>query len=177
MFGGVNPKQMQGMMKKMGISQEDIRAKKVIFETDEGDLVIDEPSVVRIKMQGQESYQVTGEAKLQEYTELFSEDDIKMVMDKVEVDREIVIEHLEKSNGKLLLEDVKRITSDKIIVFTPLFWTDNHKNIEDPNSLYYQNTFNEHKSLWTREDFKNWKEIRNIKLSQNMYFGLWRKKC
>ena len=32
MFGAVNPRQMQGMMKKMGISQEEIPAEKVIIE-------------------------------------------------------------------------------------------------------------------------------------------------
>jgi len=101
MFGGMNPKQMQGMMKKMGISQEEIPARRVIFETDDGDYIIDEPSVIKIKMQGQESYQVVGEAVFQEDTELFSEDDIKMIMEKVAVDREIVIEHLEKNDGDI----------------------------------------------------------------------------
>jgi len=101
MLGGVNPKQMQAMMKKMGISQTEIMARRVIFETDEGDLVIDDPSVLKVMMQGQETYQVTGEAKLQESTELFGEDDIKMVMDKVKVDREIVIEHLQKNEGDI----------------------------------------------------------------------------
>ena len=32
MFGGVNPRQMQGMMKKMGIAQEEIPSKRVIIE-------------------------------------------------------------------------------------------------------------------------------------------------
>ncbi len=101
MLGGVNPKQMQGMMKKMGISQEEIRANRVIFETDSGNLVIDNPNIIKIKMQGQESYQVTGEAILQEDSEPFSEDDIKMVMGQVDIDREIVIEHLQNNDGDI----------------------------------------------------------------------------
>jgi nascent polypeptide-associated complex subunit alpha len=101
MFGGVNPKQMQAMMKKMGISQEEIKARRVIFETEEGDLVIEEPNVLKIMMQGQETYQITGEAKLQEATELFKEEDVKMVMDQTNVDREIAIEHLEKNDGDI----------------------------------------------------------------------------
>ena len=101
MFGGVNPKQMQAMMKKMGISQEEIRAKRVIFETEEGDLVIDDPSVLKVMMQGQETYQVTGEAKLVEPTELFSEEDVEMVVNQAGVDREIAIEHLEKNDGDI----------------------------------------------------------------------------
>ena len=100
MFGGVNPKQMQAMMKKMGISQEEIKARRVIFETDEGNLVIDEPEVLKIMMQGQESYQVTGEAHLEE-DEKFNEDDINMVIEKTGATKEKVIEALEKNDGDI----------------------------------------------------------------------------
>jgi nascent polypeptide-associated complex subunit alpha len=100
MLGGINPKQMQGMMKKMGISQQPINASRVIFETEEGDLVIENPDVTKITMSGQETYQVVGEAVLQEGAQ-YSEDDIKMVMDKTEVDRELVIEHLQKNEGDI----------------------------------------------------------------------------
>lgn len=101
MFGGVNPKQMQAMMKKMGISQEDIKARRVIFETDEGNLVIDEPQVLKIMMQGQESYQVTGEAHLEEGDEGLSEDDINMVIEKTGENRDKVIEALENNDGDI----------------------------------------------------------------------------
>ena len=98
----MNPKQMQGMMKKMGISQTPINAKRVIFETDEGDLVIDNPDVMKIMMQGQETYQVAGEAVLEEQGgDPYDEDDIKMVMDQTEIDREIVIEYLQKNDGDI----------------------------------------------------------------------------
>ena len=66
MFPGVNPAQMKGMMKKMGISQTPLNVKKIIFEMEEGNLIIDEPSVIRIMMQGQENYQVSGEAREEE---------------------------------------------------------------------------------------------------------------
>jgi NACalpha-BTF3-like transcription factor len=51
-------------------------------------------------MSGQETYQVVGEAVLIEGKQ-FSEDDIKMVMDQTEMDREIVIEHLQKNDGDI----------------------------------------------------------------------------
>jgi nascent polypeptide-associated complex subunit alpha len=64
MFGGVNPRQMQGMMKKMGIAQEEIDAYKVIIEkTDGNKIIIENPSVMKIKMQGQTSFQISGEEK------------------------------------------------------------------------------------------------------------------
>jgi len=56
MFGGMNPAKMQGMMKKMGISQTPLNVKRVIFEMEDENLVIDEPSVIKVKMQGQETY-------------------------------------------------------------------------------------------------------------------------
>ena len=100
MFGGVNPKQMQGMMKKMGISQEQLPVKRVIFEMEDGNLVIEEPGVMRIKMQGQESYQVTGEA-VEEESSSFSEEDIEMVMEKTEKSKEEVVSALEASEGDI----------------------------------------------------------------------------
>jgi nascent polypeptide-associated complex subunit alpha len=101
MLGGVNPKQMEAMMKKMGINQEKIPAKRVIIETEDGDWIIENPDVMKIKMQGQESYQITGDSHFQEETNLFEESDVTMVMEKTEMDREIVIEHLEKNDGDI----------------------------------------------------------------------------
>ena len=53
MFPGMNAGQMAGMMKKMGIAQTQLPVRKVIFEMDEGNLVIEDPSVLKLKMQGQ----------------------------------------------------------------------------------------------------------------------------
>lgn len=100
MFGGMNPKQMQGMMKKMGISQQPIRATKVIFETEEGDLVIDNPDVTKITMSGQETYQVVGEAILLEGKQ-YNEEDVKMIIDQTGIDREIALEYLQKNGGDI----------------------------------------------------------------------------
>ena len=58
MIPAINPKQMQAMMKKMGISQTPIHANKVIFETNEGNLVINNPDVLKVMMQGQETFLV-----------------------------------------------------------------------------------------------------------------------
>ena len=100
MFGGVNPAQMKGMMKKMGISQEELPVTRVVFEMDGSNLVIEDPSVVRIKMQGQESFQVTGEA-VEESASLFSEEDLKMVIEQSGKSEEEVREALEKSGGDI----------------------------------------------------------------------------
>ena len=98
--GGMNPAKMQGMMKKMGISQEQLPVKKVIFEMANGNLVIEDPSVLRVKMQGQETYQVSGEA-VEESTESFTEDDVQMVMGQTGKTIEEVQEVLEKVDGDI----------------------------------------------------------------------------
>ena len=98
--GGMNPAKMQGMMKKMGISQTELPVKKVIFEMNDGNLVIEDPSVIRIMMQGQESYQVTGEAS-EESADLFSEEDVKMVVSQTGKTAEEAKEALEKAEGDI----------------------------------------------------------------------------
>ena len=100
MFGGINPAKMQGMMKNMGISQTELPVKKVIFEMADGNLVIEDPSVLKIMMQGQESYQVTGEA-VEESAESFSEDDVKMVVEKSGKSEDEVKAALTESDGDI----------------------------------------------------------------------------
>lgn len=98
MFGGINPKQMQGMMKKMGISQEEILSSKVIIEKKDGNrLIIEEPDVMRIKMQGQESFQITGEAREETAQVEVSLEDIKTVMEKTGCSKEKAKESLERT--------------------------------------------------------------------------------
>jgi nascent polypeptide-associated complex subunit alpha len=104
MFPGLgNPKQMQGMLKKMGISQEEVSAERVIIEkTDGNKIVIENPSIQKIKMQGNESFQISGDvSEIQEEPELFSEGDIKTIVEKTGVSEEIAKETLEKNNGDL----------------------------------------------------------------------------
>lgn len=96
----MNPKKIQGMMKKMGINQEDLNVHRVIFEMGDKNIVIDEPSVVKINMQGNESYQVTGEAT-EESVESYSEDDVKMVIEKTGESSEAVRKALEDANGDI----------------------------------------------------------------------------
>jgi nascent polypeptide-associated complex subunit alpha len=77
----LDPKKMQAVMKQMGISQEEIPASRVIIEKEDGKkITIRSPSVAKIKMQGQESFQISGEI-LDELDDL-SEKDIKTIMEK-----------------------------------------------------------------------------------------------
>lgn len=98
MFGGIDPKKMQAMMRQMGIKQEDIEAMKVVIERPEGRIVIEQPTVTKITMQGQESWQIAGQAR--EETGISSED-IKVVMDKTGKPESDVRAALEASQGDI----------------------------------------------------------------------------
>lgn len=87
------------------------------------------------------------------------------------------IEHLDKYKGERLLEDCKKIVKKKIILFTPLFWDDNSKNVENPSCWAFGNKYDYHKSLWSLEkDFADWTTI-NIygSKSRQQWLGYWEK--
>jgi len=99
MLPGMDPKQMAKVMKQMGIKQEDIDATKVVIELKEGGrLVVFEPSVVQIEMQGQKSFQISG--KVSEEHEA-GEDDIKMVMEAAGCSREEAMNALRETGGDI----------------------------------------------------------------------------
>ena len=88
---------MQAMMKQMGLSQDEIPASKVIIEKEDGtNLVISNPSVVKIKMGGQESFQISGDIS-EEEKEKFSEEDIKTIIEKTGCSEEDAREAIEKT--------------------------------------------------------------------------------
>lgn len=98
----MNPKQMQSMMKKMGIAQEEIDATRVIFETKEGNYIINNPSVIKIKMQGQTSYQVSGDESFEEIKkEKYTSEDIDLVIEKTNKTKEEVTKALEETDGDI----------------------------------------------------------------------------
>ena len=81
MFPKLDPKKMQAVMKQMGINQEEISASSVIIEKEDGNkIIISNPSVVKINMQGQDSFQISGEVSEEEAgKEDNSEEDIKTI--------------------------------------------------------------------------------------------------
>ncbi len=99
MFPKIDAKKMQAVMKQMGIKQEDIPAERVIIETGDKNIIISNPSVTKINMQGQESFQITGEVS--EETGENPEEDIRTIMEKTNCTEKEAKEALEKSSGDL----------------------------------------------------------------------------
>ena len=89
-MGGLNPKKMQSMMKQLGMSQDEIEAKRVIIEKEDGTkIVFEDPSVTKMNIQGSDMFQITGDFR-EETQELgsFSEEDIKTVIEKTGANEE-----------------------------------------------------------------------------------------
>ena len=103
--GGLDPKKMKAMMKQMGINQEEVAAKRVVIEKEDSKIVIDNPSVQKITMQGQESWQIAGEAR--EEALGVSEDDILMVAEKTGKSKAEAKKALESVNGEIAEAIVK----------------------------------------------------------------------
>jgi nascent polypeptide-associated complex subunit alpha len=93
MFPGLNPKKMQQVMKQMGMSQEEINASRVIIEKENGRLIIENPSVIKINMQGQDTFQISGEI-LEESSD---EEDIKTIIEKTNCTEERARETLNET--------------------------------------------------------------------------------
>ncbi len=113
MFPGMNPKKIQAMMKQLGMSQKDVPAERVIIETAEKNIIINNPSVVKVNMQGQETFQISGdvsesaseqpsENSEDEETKENLEKDIETIMEKTNCkDKEQIALELEKNNGDI----------------------------------------------------------------------------
>lgn len=98
MPGGMDPKKMQAMMRQMGIKSDDIPATKVTIETSSGSIIIEEPQVVQITMQGQKSFQISGNVRKEDKS---SSDDVKMVVEQAGCSEDEAKAALEKSNGDI----------------------------------------------------------------------------
>jgi nascent polypeptide-associated complex subunit alpha len=97
-MGGMNPRQVQRMMQQMGIKNEEIKAIRVIIEKEGEKIVIEEPQVTLIDMQGQRSYQIAGKEKIES---ALTEEDVKMVAESANVSIEAARKALVESNGDI----------------------------------------------------------------------------
>jgi nascent polypeptide-associated complex subunit alpha len=101
MFGGIDPKKMQAMMRQMGIKQEEISANRVIIEGSDKNIIIENPNVQKIVMQGQESWQITGQAREEPIEEEIKDSDIQLVAEKTGKSEEQARKALEESKGDI----------------------------------------------------------------------------
>lgn len=97
---------MQQMMKRMGIQQQEIDAEEVIIKCSDKIIRIINPSVQKVNMMGQKSYQISGEEKIEEYkkdtSEIeISEDDVSVVIEQTNCQKNVAIEALKQTKGDI----------------------------------------------------------------------------
>lgn len=102
MIPGVNPRQMKAMMRQMGMSQDDLDAQEVIIKTNGKVLRFSNPSIQKITMQGQTTFQLSGDYVEEETLTIeISQDDIDTVSEQAGVSKEDARKALEEAQGDL----------------------------------------------------------------------------
>ena len=83
----INPRQMEKMMKQMGMQMSHIDAEEVIIRTASKDIIIREPEVSKVNMMGQETFQIAGQVEEKERSK-FTKEDIDMIVEQTGASRE-----------------------------------------------------------------------------------------
>jgi len=100
--GKVNPREANRMMQRMGMQVQQLDdVTKVIMETPTRKIVIDNPEVATVTVQGQTIYQVGGGTVREEGVGGGSVDDAKLVASQAGVSMEQATSALRQSNGDL----------------------------------------------------------------------------
>ena len=102
MLPGINPRQAKQMMRKLGMSQEEIDASQVIIKCSDKNIIINNPSVSKIRMQGMDNFQISGNIS-EESLEKFeiTDEDVKTVMNQANCSKEDALEALKHSEGDI----------------------------------------------------------------------------
>jgi len=102
----VNPREARRMMQRMGMSMDAIPdVEQVIIKTGSKKIIIEEPEVAILEVQGQKIYQVTGGKIVEKAAErkapTIPEEDVRLVADQTGKSLEEARKALEESGGDL----------------------------------------------------------------------------
>ena len=110
MPGRINPKQMNQMMRKLGISVKEIEnVEKVIIQTDTREYVFDGAEVTIMDAQGQKTYQIVGRPRVVERKEEIPKEDIELIMEQTGKTVEEAKKALEETKGDIA-EAIMKLT-------------------------------------------------------------------
>lgn len=102
MIPNLDPRALKRMMDSMGMKNTEIDAARVVIEGKEKDIIIEQPAVTMIDMQGVKSFQISGNIREIEKSVEISEDDVKIVMEQAGVAEESKArEALKEVNGDI----------------------------------------------------------------------------
>jgi nascent polypeptide-associated complex subunit alpha len=98
---GINPRMMKQAMQRMGIQSVEIDATEVIIKCPDKEIIIKNPSVSKVNMMGQNTFQIVGQEEERPLGVEISDEDITTVMEQAEVSKEQALAAIEKYNGDL----------------------------------------------------------------------------
>jgi nascent polypeptide-associated complex subunit alpha len=101
MMPGIDPRMMKQAMKRMGIKQEEIDAQLVIIKCADKEIVISNPSVSKVNMMGNDSFQISGEISERSLGVEINEDDVKTVMEQTDASQDAAKKAIEEADGDL----------------------------------------------------------------------------
>ena len=102
MFPGMNPRDMQRVLKQLGIQPEELDVQSVVITLRSGErLVFDDASVMRIRVQGQETYQLVGTPRVVEAVVEIRPEDVRLVMEEAGVSEDEARRALEAVKGDI----------------------------------------------------------------------------
>jgi len=101
----INPREAKRMMQRMGLNMDAMPdVEQVIIKTSNKEIVIEEPEVAILEMQGQKIFQVTGgkiSEKAAERKLTIPEEDVRLVADQTGKSLEEARKALEECGGEL----------------------------------------------------------------------------
>jgi len=101
MPGRVNPRQMERMMRKMGLNMEEVQdVKEVVIRTANKEIVITHPTVTVMDVKGDRSYQIQGKVQEKELEPSIPEEDVLLVAEQAGVTKEMALKALEDAGGE-----------------------------------------------------------------------------
>jgi len=115
MPGRMNPRQMNQMMKRLGINVKEIEnVQKVIIQTDTKEYIFENAEVTMMDAQGQKTYQITGRPRIVEKKEEAEEEgipqeDIDLVAEQTGKSKAEAKKALEQTNGDIA-EAIMKLT-------------------------------------------------------------------
>ena len=110
MPGRMNPRQMNQMMKRLGITVKEIEnVKKVIIQTDTKEYIFEDADVTMMDAQGQKTYQITGKPRIVDKKEDIPKEDIDLVVEQTGKSAEEAKKALKETKGDIA-EAIMKLT-------------------------------------------------------------------
>ncbi len=109
---GMNPRQMNQMMKKLGINVKEIpNVEKVIILTEKKEFVFTDAEVTVMDAQGQKTYQVTGNPSIANREKKLPDEDINLIVEQTGVSKKQAEKVLKETDGDIA-EAIMKLSSD-----------------------------------------------------------------